>query len=47
MKSSSKHLFIERESPKYSENPFRRILFVHMHNLELQFIKSFVEFQIL
>ena len=47
MKSSSKHLFVEKESPRYPENPFRRISFVHMHTLELQLIKSFEEFQII
>ena len=37
MKSSSEYLFVKKESPKYPENPFRRIAFVHMHILRLQF----------
>ena len=38
MKSSNKNLFVGKESSKYRENPFRRIAFVHMHNLGLQSI---------
>ena len=40
MKSSSKHLFVDTESPKYPENPFKRISFVHMHISQLQLIKA-------
>ena len=47
MKSSSKYIFVKKESPKYPDNPFRRISFVHMHILGLQLIKSFVEFYII
>ena len=33
MKSSSKHLFVGKESPKCLENPFRKITFVCVHIL--------------
>ena len=46
MKSSSKYLFVMKESPKYLENPFRRITFVCMHILGLQLIKYFIQFRI-
>ena len=35
MKSSSKNLFVGKESSKYRGNPFRRIAFVHTYNLGL------------
>ena len=38
MKSCSKHLFVGKENPKCSENPFRRITFVHVHILGLKLI---------
>ena len=37
MKSSSKYLFVKMESPKYPENLFSRISFIHVHILGLQF----------
>ena len=40
MKSSGKHLFLEKESQKCPENPFKRISFIYMHISGSQLIKK-------
>ena len=44
MKSSSKHLFAGKESPKHPENPFRRIPFCIYVYFRIIINKAFVEF---
>ena len=40
MKSSSKHLFVKKESPKYIESPFKIISFIYIYISGFQLIKN-------